>query len=59
MPVPHITFQPIALKVQSAIGIQYTFGQIQQIALHGLVAVCSLCALRKMSVFIHSPGSVA
>ena len=37
--------------------IQHTFCHIEQIALTGPLAVCSVCALKKM-VFIHSLGSV-
>ena len=42
------------------IPIQYPFCQIQRIAPHSSVAVCSVCALKKKKnpVFLHSAGSV-
>ena len=39
-------------KVQSAILIQYTFCQIQQIAPHGPLAVHSVYVLKKTQMFI-------
>ena len=43
------------------IPIQHTFCHIEQIALTGPLAVCSVCALKKKKtlVFVHSPGSVS
>lgn len=46
------------LKVQSVILIQKTHCPIQQIFTHGPLAVCSVCAVKNKSVFVHSPGSV-
>ena len=47
-----------ALKVESAILIKYTFCQIQQISPHGLLAVYSVCVLKRNLVFIRSTGFV-
>ncbi len=46
------------LNVQSAIQIQRTFCQIQQVSPRGPLAVRSVCALKTHLVFVHSPGSV-
>ena len=48
----------IYLKIYSAILIQYTFDQIEQIAPHSPLAVCFVCALKKTLELVHSPGFV-
>lgn len=48
----------VLLKVESAILIQYSFRRIQQISPHSHLAVSSMCALQKLTVSVHSPGSV-
>ena len=52
-------FRIKSLKVRSAILIcEYIICQIQQIALHGHLAVCSVYALKTIIMFVHNPCSV-